>query len=244
MPKRGKKYREALKKIDQNSLYSLNDACKIIPEIAFARFDETVLASFKLGVDPKYADQQVRSTTVLPHGTGKTKKVLVIAQGEKEKEAKEAGADIVGGEEIIEKIQKEGFLDFDAVIATPDMMRFVGKVGKILGPRGMMPNPKVGTATFDVGNAVKEIKSGKVEFKVDKQGNLHIPIGKVSFGAEKIKENYSSLFKAILKAKPSGAKGTYVKSSHVSSAMGPSVAIDVNDAKKAGDTERQAHSVC
>jgi len=234
MSKRGKKYREAEKKIDKSQLYSLNDACKMIEDISFARFDETVLASFRLGVDPKYADQQVRSTTVLPHGTGKTKKVLVIARGEKEKEAKDAGADIVGGEEIIEKIQK-GFLDFDAVIATPDMMRFVGKVGKILGPRGMMPNPKVGTATFDVANAVNEIKSGKIEFKVDKQGNIHVPIGKISFGAEKIKENYSTLYKAIWKAKPSGAKGTYMKTTFISPAMGPSIPIDVNDAKKVSE---------
>jgi len=235
MSKRGKKYKEAIKKIDKDALYTINDACKLIPEVSFARFDETVLASFRLGVDPKYADQQVRSTTVLPHGTGKTKKVLVIAQGEKEKEAKEAGADIVGGEEIVNEIQK-GFLDFDAVIATPDMMRFVGKVGKILGPRGMMPNPKVGTATFDVATAVSEIKSGKVEFKVDKQGNIHSSIGKISFGPEKIKENYLTLYKAILKAKPSGAKGTYMKSSYLSASMSPSIAIDINDAKKVAES--------
>lgn len=232
MPKRGKKYLEALKKIEKGKLYSINDAFNLVKDVAYARFDETVLASFNLGVDPKYADQQVRSTTILPHGTGKTKRVLVITQGEKEKEAKEAGADFVGGEEMVEKIQK-GWLDFDAVIATPDMMRFVGKVGKILGPRGMMPNPKVGTATFDVAKAVKEIKSGKVEFKVDKQGNLHVPIGKISFGLNKLKENYLTLYNAVLKAKPSGAKGTYIKSTFISPAMGPSIQLDPNDAKKA-----------
>ncbi|MDD5089691.1 MAG: 50S ribosomal protein L1 [Candidatus Wallbacteria bacterium] len=231
MPARGKKYRNSESKVDASRAYPVNEAFDLVPETACARFDETVLMSMNLGVDPKYADQQVRSTLVLPHGTGKSKRVLVIAQGDKEKEAREAGADFVGGEDIIEKIQK-GWLDFDAVIATPDMMRFVGKIGKVLGPRGMMPNPKVGTATNEVARAISEIKSGKVEFKVDKQGNLHVPIGKISFGSAKLRENFMALYQAIWKAKPSGAKGTYVKSCYISSCMGPAIRVDYNEAKK------------
>ncbi|MDD2717128.1 MAG: 50S ribosomal protein L1 [Candidatus Wallbacteria bacterium] len=231
MARKGKKYNEAKKKIEAGKLFTLEEAFKLLTGTAFARFDETVLASFNMGVDPKYADQQVRSTISLPHGTGKSKRVLVLAQGDKEKEAKDAGADFTGGPELIEKIQG-GWLDYDAVIATPDMMKFVGKLGKILGPRGLMPNPKVGTATNDVAKAVTEIKGGRVEFKVDKQGNLHVPIGKVSFGPDKLKENYVTLFMAIWKVKPSGAKGTYMKSAYVSPTMGPSIHIDHNEAKK------------
>src|ERR1700730_16915076 len=211
MKKHGKKYRAALEKIEAGRKYNLEEAVKKLKEIAFAKFDETVELTMWLGVDPRKADQLVRGTLVLPHGLGKSKKVLVIAQGDKIKEAEDAGADMVGGEDMVNKI-KTGWLDFDTVIATPDMMRLVGGLGKVLGPRGLMPNPKTGTVTVDVATAVKEIKAGKVEFRVDKTGVIHVPVGKVSFAAQKLVENASMLLQAVVKAKPSAAKGKYVRS--------------------------------
>jgi large subunit ribosomal protein L1 len=196
-----------------------------LKQIAFAKFNETVELSMLLGVDPKHADQMVRGTTVLPHGTGQTVRVLVIAQGDKQKEAQDAGADIVGGEDMVEKIQG-GWTDFDAVIATPDMMRSVGKLGKVLGPRGLMPNPKTGTVTFDVAKAIQEIKAGKVEFRVDKTSIIHVPVGKISFSADQLKDNASAVINAVRKAKPAAAKGKYVRSIYISSTMSPSVQID------------------
>src|SRR5437870_4104686 len=203
MAKHGKKYRAAADKVEHRP-YQLDEAMQLLKQIAYAKFNETVELSMLLGVDPKHADQMVRGTTVLPHGTGQTKRVLVIAQGEKQKEAQEAGADMVGGEDMVAKIQ-EGWTDFDAVIATPDMMRSVGKLGKVLGPRGLMPNPKTGTVTFDVAKAIKEVKAGKVEFRVDKAGIVHCPIGKIQFDAAKLAENAHALIGAVLKAKPAAA---------------------------------------
>ena len=225
MAKHGKKYRAAAGKIEQRP-YQLDEAMDLIKQISFAKFNETVELSMLLGVDPKHADQMVRGTTLLPHGTGQTKRVLVIAQGEKQKEAQEAGADFVGGEEMVEKIQG-GWVDYDAVVATPDMMRSVGKLGKVLGPRGLMPNPKTGTVTFDVAKAIQEIKAGKVEFRVDKTAIIHVPVGKISFSAEQLKDNASAIISAVRKAKPSAAKGKYVRSIYISSTMSPSVEIDV-----------------
>src|SRR5436309_11944312 len=210
MKKHGKKYRAAAEKVEDGRKYSLDEAVKKLKEIAFAKFDETVELTMWLGVDPRKADQLVRGTLVLPHGLGKSKKVLVIAQGDKIKEAEEAGADLVGGQDMVEKI-KGGWLEFDAVIATPDMMRLVGGLGKVLGPRGLMPNPKTGTVTFDVKTAVKETKAGKVEYRVDKTGVIHTAIGKVSFDADKIADNARALIEAVVKAKPSSAKGRYMK---------------------------------
>ncbi|HEX7154947.1 MAG TPA: 50S ribosomal protein L1 [Thermoanaerobaculia bacterium] len=224
MAKHGKKYRAAVGKIEQRP-YQLDEAFGLLKQIAFAKFNETVELSMLLGVDPKHADQMVRGTTVLPHGTGQTKRVLVIAQGEKQKEAQDAGADIVGGDELVERIQG-GWTDFDAVIATPDMMRSVGKLGKVLGPRGLMPNPKTGTVTFDVAKAIQEIKAGKVEFRVDKTAIIHVPVGKISFSADQLKDNASAIINAVRKAKPSAAKGKYVRSIYISSTMSPSVQID------------------
>jgi large subunit ribosomal protein L1 len=224
MARHGKKYRAAAEKIETRP-YQLDEAFGLLKQLAFAKFNETVELSMLLGVDPKHADQMVRGTTLLPHGTGQTKRVLVIAQGEKQKEAEEAGADFIGGEEMVEKIQG-GWLDYDAVIATPDMMRSVGKLGKVLGPRGLMPNPKTGTVTFDVGKAVQEIKAGKVEFRVDKTAIVHVPVGKISFTAEQLKDNASAVINAVRKAKPSAAKGKYVRSIYVSATMSPSVLID------------------
>jgi len=221
----GKKYDTASAKIEKTRLYSLEEAVKLVPEIAPAKFDEVVDLAVRLGVDPKQSEQMVRGTVVLPNGTGKKVRVLVFAKGEKEKEAKDAGADFVGGEDLIEKVSK-GWLDFDSVVATPDMMGAVGKLGKILGPRGLMPNPKIGTVTFDITKAVKEIKAGKVEFKVDKSGNVHASIGKVSFGVQKLKENLLALLDGIIKAKPSTSKGIYLRSITLATTMGPGVKID------------------
>src|SRR5580692_7583732 len=226
MRKHGKKFSAARAQIAVDRTYTIEDAVPLAQKVKFAKFDETVELTLRLGVDPKHADQMVRGTVVLPFGLGKSKRVLAIASGEKQKEAQEAGADVVGGEEMVDKIQA-GFLDFDAVVATPDMMRAVGKLGKVLGPRGLMPNPKTGTVTVDIAKAVKEIKAGKVEFRVDKTGIIHSPVGKLSFPTDKLIENASSLIQAVLKAKPSAAKGKYVKTATVCSTMSPGVNIDV-----------------
>jgi large subunit ribosomal protein L1 len=228
----GKKFAEADKKIDHGRHYQLDEAIKIVADNKVANFDETVEMAVRLGVDPRQADQNVRGTVVLPHGTGKVARVLVVAKGEKEREAREAGADFVGGDEIIKKIQEENWLDFDRVIATPDMMAQVGKIGKILGPRGLMPNPKVGTVTFDVAKAVAEIKAGKVDYRVDKAGVVHVRIGKLSFGPDKLNENARAVLAAIVRAKPSSSKGIYVKSLALSSTMGPGVRVDTTAAAK------------
>ena len=226
MAKKGKKYAEALGKIDRTKLYDAKDALALVSEIATAKFDETVEAHIKLGVDSRHADQQVRGAIVLPHGTGKTKKVLVFAKGDKAKEAEAAGADFVGAEELVQKIQKENWFDFDVVVATPDMMGVVGRLGRVLGPKGLMPNPKSGTVIFDVTKAVQEIKAGKVEYRLDKNNIIHVAIGKVSFGGEKLTENFSVLMNAIIKAKPSAAKGQYLRSVTVASTMGPGIKIN------------------
>lgn len=221
----GKKYKAAATQVDAQKLYALPDALALIKKIAFAKFDETVEVTMVLGVDPRKADQLVRGTIVLPHGLGKSKKVAVIAGGDKQREAKEAGADEVGGDDLVEKI-RGGYLDFDAVIATPDMMKSVGTLGKVLGPRGLMPNPKTGTVTMDVVNAIRETKAGKVEYRVDKTGVIHVGIGKVSFSVEKLTENAKSLIDAVIKAKPQTAKGKYVKKVNLASTMGPGVLLD------------------
>ena len=206
--------------------YLLTEAVPLLQKVKYAKFDETVDLTLRLGVDPKHADQMVRGTVVLPHGLGKTKRVAVIASGEKVREAEAAGADIVGGEELVERIQKESWTDFDALIATPDMMRSVGRLGKVLGPRGLMPNPKTGTVTTDVAAAIKEIKAGKVEFRTDKTALVHVPVGKLSFSAEKLIDNAMTVITSVLKAKPSAAKGKYVKGITLSSTMGPGIALD------------------
>ena len=226
MAKKSKKYVEALGKIDRTKLYESKEALALVSEIATAKFDETVEAHIKLGVDSRHADQQVRGAIVLPHGTGKTKKVLVFAKGEKAKEAEAAGADFVGAEDLVQKIQKENWFDFDVVVATPDMLGVVGRLGRVLGPKGLMPNPKSGTVTFDVTKAVEEIKAGKVEYRLDKSNIIHVAIGKVSFGGEKLAENFNVLMNAIIKAKPSAAKGQYLRSISVTSTMGPGVKIN------------------
>ena len=223
--KSGKKYTAAAKQVERRP-YSLEDAVPLVQKVKFTKFDETVELHMRLGVDPKHADQMVRGTVVLPNGLGKSKRVLVIASGDKIREAEEAGADFVGGDDMVEKIQKQNWLDYDAVIATPDMMRSVGRLGKILGPRGLMPNPKTGTVTVDVSRAVREVKAGKVEFRVDKTGVIHAPVGKVSFATDKLFENASSLIQAVVKAKPAAAKGKYVRSATICSTMGPGVALD------------------
>ncbi|HUO05079.1 MAG TPA: 50S ribosomal protein L1 [Candidatus Binataceae bacterium] len=228
----GKKYREAAKKIDRDRRYPLEEAIKLTAATKLAKFDETVEIAVRLGVDPRQADQNVRGTIVLPHGTGAVARVLVIAKGEKEREAREAGADFVGADEIVKKIQEENWLDFDRVIATPDMMGQVGRIGKILGPRGLMPNPKVGTVTFDVAKAVGEIKAGKVDYRVDKAGVVHARIGKLSFGEGKLLDNARALLTAIVRSKPASAKGNYIRSIAVSSTMGPGVRIDASAATK------------
>ena len=227
MPKKGKKHLESRKKVNREAKYSLDEALELLKGAALAKFDETVEVAMRLGVDPKYPDQQVRGSVVLPNGTGKNVRVVVFAKGEKEKEAKDAGADDVGSDTLVAKIQG-GWLDFDKAVATPDMMGAVGKIGKILGPRGLMPNPKVGTVTFDVERAVRDLKGGKVDFKVDKTGTLHSGIGKISFGTDKIKENFLAFFEAIEKAKPSAAKGTYIRSIAISSTMGVGIKLNAS----------------
>ena len=226
MPKRGKKYQDSVKLIDKSNLYDVNEALDLVTKTAKANFDETVELAVRLGVDPRHADQQVRGTVVLPNGTGKEVKVLVLAKGEKIKEAEAAGADYAGGEEYVEKIQNENGFDFDVLIATPDMMGVVGKIGRVLGPKGLMPNPKSGTVTFDIEQAVKETKAGKVEYRVDKAAIINVPIGKVSFGVDKLAENFKTIADAIIKAKPAAAKGRYLKSVTVSSTMGPGVKVN------------------
>lgn len=221
----GKKYKEARSKIDREKRYDMGEALDLLPRVSYAKFDETVEVAFRLGVDPRHADQMVRGSVALPNGLGKTVKIIVFAKGEKEKEAQEAGADFVGAEDLIDKIQK-GWTDFDKAIATPDMMGAVSKLGKILGPRGLMPNPKVGTVTFDIARTVQEMKAGRVEFRVDKAGNLHIPVGKISFGKEKIIENINSLVEAIIRLKPASSKGTYVKGIAISTTMSPGIKVD------------------
>lgn len=226
MPKRGKKYQDSVKLIDKSNLYDVNEALDLVTKTAKANFDETVELAVRLGVDPRHADQQVRGTVVLPNGTGKEVKVLVLAKGEKIKEAEAAGADYAGGEEYVEKIQNENWFDFNVLIATPDMMGVVGKIGRVLGPKGLMPNPKSGTVTFDIEQAVKETKAGKVEYRVDKAAIINVPIGKVSFGVDKLAENFKVIADAIIKAKPAAAKGRYLKSVTVSSTMGPGVKVN------------------
>ena len=226
MAKRGKNYQESMKLVDREKLYMPGEAIELVRQTAKAKFDETVELSVKLGVDPRHADQQVRGAVILPHGTGKTVRVLVIAKADKQKEAEEAGADFVGAEEMVEKIQTEGWFDFDVVIATPDMMGVVGRIGRILGPKGLMPNPKSGTVTFEVEKAVNEIKAGKVEYRVDKASIIHVPIGKVSFGTEKLRENFRAIMEAVIKAKPAASKGRYLKSVVLASTMGPGIKIN------------------
>ncbi len=225
MAKRGKKYSEARSKVDRDKRYELTEGVELLLKTAYAKFDEGVDLAIRLGVDPKKSDQMVRGTAVLPHGTGKKVRVLVFAKGQKDKEASDAGADIVGGEDLIEKISK-GWLEFDKAIATPDMMGLVSKLGKILGPRGLMPNPKVGTVTFDLEKAIKEIKAGKVEFKVEKAGIVHVPVGKVSFGFDRLSENIKTILEVILRAKPPTSKGIYLRSIGLSTTMGPGIKID------------------
>ena len=224
--KHGKKYQDSVKLIDHLKQYDPDEAVSLVVQTGKAKFDETVEISIRLGVDPRHADQQVRGAVVLPHGTGRTIRVLVIAKGEKAKEAEAAGADYVGAEDMIAKIQQENWFDFDVCVATPDMMGLVGRIGRVLGPKGLMPNPKSGTVTMDVTKAIHEIKAGKVEYRLDKTAIIHCPIGKVSFGAEKLGENFNTLIGAILKAKPAAAKGTYIKSCVVASTMGPGIKIN------------------
>ncbi|SKA92720.1 large subunit ribosomal protein L1 [Clostridium sp. USBA 49] len=222
----GKNYIESAKLVDKSVLYSAQEAVELAVKTSKAKFDETIELAVRLGVDPRHADQQVRGAVVLPHGTGKTVKVLVFAKGDKAKEAEAAGADFVGAEELVEKIQKENWFDYDVVVATPDMMGVVGRLGRLLGPKGLMPNPKSGTVTFDVSKAIAEIKAGKVEYRVDKTAIIHVPIGKRSFGAEKLLENFKTIMEAIIKAKPAAAKGQYIKSVSISSTMGPGIKIN------------------
>jgi len=226
MPKRGKNYQESMKLVDRLNSYDPEEAIELVQKTAKAKFDETIELSIRLGIDPRHADQQVRGAVVLPHGTGKTKKVLVFAKGEKVKEAEEAGADFVGGDELVTKIQKENWFDYDVVVATPDMMGVVGKLGRILGPKGLMPNPKSGTVSFEVAKAVNDIKAGKVEYRVDKSSIIHVPIGKASFGSQKLQENFDTLMEAVIKARPAAAKGKYLKSVVLSSTMGPGIKIN------------------
>ena len=230
MPKRGKKYIEARKKVDAQDRHSFNDAIKLALDGSYAKFDETVDIAVRLGVDPRHADQMVRGTVVLPNGIGKEVRVLVFAKGEKETEAQEAGADYVGNDDLVEKI-KSGWLEFDKAVATPDMMGAVGKIGKLLGPRGLMPNAKTGTVTFDVGKAVNELKAGKIDFRVEKAGIVHVPMGKVSFGHEKISQNILAFMETIVRLKPASSKGTYLKGVAISTTMGPGIKVDTADIK-------------
>lgn len=227
MAKKGKKYSEALKLVDRSKSYDSKEAIELVKKASTAKFDETVEAAFRLGVDPKKADQQIRGAMVLPHGTGKTQRVLVFAKGDKAKEAEAAGADYVGDQEYISKIN-EGWFDFDVIVATPDMMAEVGKLGRVLGPKGLMPNPKTGTVTFEVEKAVQEIKAGKVEYRVDKAGNIHVPIGKVSFEDNQLVENFAAITETLVKAKPQASKGKYMRNAAISSTMGPGVRVDVS----------------
>ncbi len=223
---KGKKYIDSAKLVDKTKLYDTNEALKLVTETAKAKFDETVEVHVRLGVDSRHADQQVRGAIVLPHGTGKTVRVLVFAKGDNVKAAQEAGAEFVGGEELVTKIQKENWFDYDVVVASPDMMGLVGRLGKVLGPKGLMPNPKAGTVSPNIGQAVREIKAGKIEYRLDRTNIIHCPIGKVSFGPEKLQENFDTLIGAIVKAKPSAAKGQYLKSCVVASTMGPGIKIN------------------
>ncbi|EGO64233.1 50S ribosomal protein L1 [Acetonema longum] len=232
MPAHGKKYQEAVKQIDHDKLYDPEEAIALAQKSSTAKFDATVEVAVKLGVDPKYADQQVRGAVVLPHGTGKTKRVLVFAKGEKSKEAEQAGADFVGAEDMVEKIQG-GWTDFDVAVATPDMMGLVGRLGKILGPKGLMPNPKVGTVTLDVARAINEIKAGKIEYRTDKAGNIHAPVGKVSFETAKLLQNFQTLIDTLVKVKPAAAKGQYMRNITVSTTMGPGVRVNTLKAASA-----------
>ncbi len=225
MKKRSKKYQDSVKMIDANATYDAKSAIELVEKMPKAKFDETIEVHFKLGVDSKHADQQVRGVIVLPHGTGKTQRVLVFARGPKADEAQAAGADFVGAEDLIPKIEKENWFDYDVIVATPDMMGIIGRLGKVLGPKGLMPNPKSGTVTMDVAKAVQEIKAGKIEYRLDKNNIIHCPIGKASFGAQKLIENYEALYEAIVKAKPAAAKGTYIQNITVASTMGPGVDI-------------------
>ncbi len=227
MPKHGKKFNDAVKGFDATTTYPAAEAVQLVKSMSFAKFDETVEAVFKLGIDPRKADQLVRGTVSLPHGTGKTVRVAVFAQGDKVREAEAAGADLVGGRELVEEIQGGKALDFDVAIATPDLMAEVGKLGRVLGPRGLMPNPKAGTVTFDVGKAVEEFKAGRIEYRNDRYGNVHAPIGKVSFSDEQLDENLLALSNEIVRARPSSAKGRFVRNLSVSSTMGPGVRVDV-----------------
>ena len=224
--KKGKKYIESAKLIDKTKLYDTNEALSLVTQTSKAKFDETVEIHVRLGVDSRHADQQVRGAIVLPHGTGKSVRVLAFAKGDKVKEAEEAGAEFVGGEELVAKIQHENWFDFDVVVACPDMMGLVGRLGKVLGPKGLMPNPKAGTVSMNIGQAVKEIKAGKIEYRLDKTNIIHCPIGKVSFGPEKLEENFNTLMGAIIKAKPAAAKGQYLKSVVVASTMGPGIKVN------------------
>ena len=223
--KAGKNITNARKAVEHRP-YPLQEAVPLLQKVKYAKFDETIEVTLRLGVDPKHADQMVRGTVVLPHGLGKSKKVLVIASGEKVREAQDAGADIVGGEDMVEKIQKENWTDFDAVVATPDMMKSVGRLGKVLGPRGLMPNPKTGTVTFDIARAVQEVKAGKVEFRTDKTALVHVPVGKMSFTPDKLVDNATTLITSVIRAKPAAAKGKYIKGATLSSTMGPGISID------------------
>ena len=227
MAKVGRKHREALKQIDRSKSYAIEEAVELLKSVAKANFDETVEVAYRLGVDPKKADEQIRGAFVLPHGTGKTQRVLVFAKGDKLKEAEEAGADYVGDQDLINKIN-QGWFDFDVIVATPDMMAEVGKLGRVLGPKGLMPNPKTGTVTFEVAKAVQDIKAGKVEYRVDKASNIHVPIGKLSFDDNKLIENFNAMTETIVKAKPQSSKGTYMKNVVLTSTMGPGIKIDVS----------------
>lgn len=226
MAKNGKRYKELAKLVDRSKLYDVDEAVSLLKEVANAKFDETVELHVKLGVDGRHADQQVRGAIVLPHGTGKTKRVLVVAKGDKAVEAEKAGADFVGAEDMIEKIQKENWFDFDVIVATPDMMGLIGRLGRVLGPKGLMPNPKSGTVTFDVERAINEIKAGKVEYRLDKTNIIHVSLGKVSFDNSKIIENLNALIEAVIKAKPAAAKGTYLRSVTLSSTMSPGIKLN------------------